>query len=53
MKIETRLYVCVYIAVRSGGQPRQVAHYGWLGMEEALMSQGFPRSRWVVEEIEA
>ena len=43
----------VYIAVGSGGQLRQVACRDWLGVEKALMTQGFPRPRWVAEEVEA
>ena len=52
-KSGTRLYVGVYIAVGSGEQLRQVACRDWLGVEMALMMQGFPRPRWVAEEVEA
>ena len=45
--------MCVYIEVGSGEQLRQVACRDWLGVEVALMSQEFPRPRWVVEEVEA
>ena len=45
--------MCIYIAVGSGEQLRQVACRDWLGVEMALMMQGFPRPRWVAEEVEA
>lgn len=50
-KREVRLCVCVYIAVESGEQPRQVARCDWRGAEVALMMQGFPRYRRLAEGV--